>query len=74
MTERHFIVFFRHSAWQYTYRGSITAPFGSREDAIAAAIEAARESKEPEAEVIVQNPDMQEETVWRPQGEAAASK
>jgi hypothetical protein len=63
-------VFFRHSAWQYTFCGSITAPFGSREEAI----EAARESQGPQAEVIVQNPDMQEETVWRPHGAAAWSK
>lgn len=65
MTERHFIVFHRHSAWQYTYRGSITAPFTSRDDAIAAAIKAARDTGERDIEVIVQDHDMQEETVWR---------
>lgn len=69
MTERHFIVFHRHAAWQYTYRGSIAAPFTSREDAIHAAIKAARETGEPEVEVIVQNLDMREESVWRHDGQ-----
>jgi hypothetical protein len=65
MTERHYIVSDRHSAWQYTYRGSITAPFNTREEAIKAAIDAAQESGDRDVEVIVQNTDMQVETVWR---------
>ena len=31
VAQRHFIVFFRDAAWQFTYRGSITGPFASRE-------------------------------------------
>ncbi len=65
--ERHFIVLFRDAGWQFTYRGSVSGPFASREDAIAEAIREARATREPEVEVIVQEPDMRQETVWRPQ-------
>ena len=64
MSSPHFIVFHRDAAWQYTYRGSIRAPFSSREEAVAAAIDAARETGDPDVEVIVQNPETVEETVW----------
>lgn len=63
--ERHFIVFFRDGAWQFTYRGSITGPFTERAKAVAMAIEAARESQEDNVEVIVQDPDMRQQTAWR---------
>ena len=65
MTERHFIVRYRDAAWHYAYRGNITGPFGSRDEAIEAAIKEACDTGEPEAEVIVQDPDMRQETVWR---------
>ena len=65
MNERHIIVYERDHSWQYTYRGSIAAPFKSREDAIDAAIEEARRTRDATIEVIVQDHDMQQETVWR---------
>jgi len=65
MSERHFIVYERDNSWQYTYRGSIAAPFKSRQDAIDAAIEQARQSNDATVEVIVQDHDMQQATVWR---------
>jgi hypothetical protein len=65
MTERHFIVYERDNTWQYTYRGSIAAPFKSRQDAIDAAIAEARQANDTTIEVIVQDHDMQQETVWR---------
>jgi len=65
VAQRHFIVFFRDAAWQFTYRGSITGPFASREVAIAEAIREARESGIEDVEVIVQQSDMRQETVWR---------
>ena len=68
MSERHFIVYLRDAAWQYSYRGSVTAPFKTREDAIEAAIIEAQEEGDPEIEVIVQDSDMRSETVWRPSG------
>lgn len=68
MSERHFIVYLRDSAWQYSYRGSVTAPFRSREEAIESAIAEAREENDPEIEVVVQEADMRSETVWRPEG------
>ena len=67
MTERHLIVCQRDSAWQYTYRGTITAPFSSRDEAIEAAIAEAREINDAELEVVVQDQDMTQETVWRPE-------
>jgi hypothetical protein len=68
MSERHFIVYLRDAAWQFSYRGSITAPFKSREEAIEAAIAQAREENDPQIEVVVQDADMRSETVWRPDG------
>jgi len=65
MSERHFIVYERDNSWQYTYRGSIAAPFKSRQDAIDAAIDEARKTGDANIEVIVQDHDMQQETVWR---------
>ncbi|QQR40427.1 DUF2188 domain-containing protein [Devosia rhizoryzae] len=68
MSERHFIVYLRDSSWQYSYRGSVTAPFKTREEAIESAIADAREQNDPEIEVVVQDADMRTETVWRPEG------
>lgn len=65
MTQNHFIVCERDGAWQHTNRGSISAPFKTREAAIESAIDEARNSGEPDAEVIVQDPEMQTSTVWR---------
>lgn len=67
MSERHMIVYLRDSSWQFTYRGSVTAPFRCRKDAVAAAIEEARQTGDVDLEVLVQEPNMQTQTVWRPQ-------
>ena len=64
MSEQHFIVTARDHAWQYSFRGSIAGPFKSRDEAIAAAIEDAKETGEGDVQVIVQDHDMQQETVW----------
>lgn len=60
----HFIVYHRHATWQYTHRGSIAAPFNTRDEAISAAIAAARETRQRDAKVIVQDADKKQETVW----------
>ncbi|KKB09335.1 DUF2188 domain-containing protein [Devosia chinhatensis] len=65
MSERHLIVYRRDNAWQFTFRGTVTAPFVTREDAIEAAIAEARQLSDPDMEVIVQDADMVQETVWR---------
>ena len=65
MSSSHYIVYLRDSLWQYTFRGSPVGPFADRDEAIASAIKAARESEDPEAEVIVQDPETRAETVWR---------
>lgn len=62
--ERHIIVCFR-DGWQFTYRGQITGPFSARDDAVEHAIREARETKVPDIEVVVQDPDLRQETVWR---------
>ena len=63
--ERHFIVFFSNAGWQFTYRGSITGPFENRDIAVAEAIREARESGTEGVEVIVQEKDLRQQTVWR---------
>lgn len=65
MSQHHLIVYRRDNAWQFTYRGTITAPFISREEAVAAAIIEARALADDDIKVVVQNTDMTEETVWR---------
>lgn len=65
MTQNHYIVCERDGAWQHTNRGSISAPFKTREAAIESAIDEARTSGAPDAEVIVQDPETQTRTVWR---------
>jgi len=65
MSDSHFIVSVRDGSWQHSNRGSTSAPFKTREAAIEAAIEEAREAADPEAEVIVQDPETSAETVWR---------
>ena len=65
MSESHFIVSLHNGSWQHSNRGSTSAPFKTREAAIEAAIEEARDSGDPEAEVIVQDPETSTETVWR---------
>ncbi len=62
--ERHFIVCFR-DGWQFSYRGTITGPFSDRDEAIEEAIREAEETGVPDVEVIVQDPDTRQETVWR---------
>lgn len=69
MSESHFIVYLRDGCWQHTNRGSVSAPFKTREAAIESAIEEARVSNDPNAEVIVQEPETTTETVWRSNGE-----
>lgn len=69
MSESHFIVYLRDGCWQHTNRGSVSAPFKTRAAAIESAIEEARVSNDPNAEVIVQEPETTTETVWRSNGE-----
>lgn len=65
MSESHFIVYLRDGCWQHTNRGSVSAPFKTREAAIESAIDDARNSSDQNAEVIVQEPETTAETVWR---------
>jgi hypothetical protein len=65
MAQNHFIVTQRDNAWVYSVQGDGAGPFKSREEAIEAAIAEATQKGDPAAEVIVQDHDMQQETVWR---------
>ncbi|WEJ56978.1 DUF2188 domain-containing protein [Devosia sp. FJ2-5-3] len=71
MSQSHFIVYERDASWQFTHKGSITAPFDNRDEAIEAAIGAARDSGDPGAVVIVQDRDTDEKIVWRHDGDSA---
>lgn len=72
MSSSHFIVTQRGPAWQFSYKGDITAPFATKEAAVDAAIAAAQAEGGSDVEVLVQDTDMRTETVWR-QGGAALS-
>lgn len=65
MAEHHYIVSNNGGIWQFSALGSTFAHFGSRDEAVDAAIEAAREAGEPEAQVIVQDMNREQQTVWR---------
>lgn len=66
MTELHFIVSEKNGVWQYSSRGDITSHFASRDEAIEAAIKEAKAIDRFEARVIVQDTNMQQQTVWQP--------
>ncbi|WP_297111988.1 DUF2188 domain-containing protein [uncultured Devosia sp.] len=74
MSESHYIVCLRAGSWLHTNRGTTSAPFTSREAAIEAAIEEARNSGDPDAEVIVQASETSTETVWRSGREGQAER
>ena len=67
MSTSHYIVSEQSpSAWQFSHKGQITGPFGSREEATEAAIAEAGQSEDPEVEVVLRDANMKTETVWRP--------
>jgi hypothetical protein len=65
VAEHHYIVSNNGGVWQYSALGSTFAHFESEQAAINAAIAAAREAGEPEAQVIVQETNKEQATVWR---------
>jgi hypothetical protein len=65
MINNHFLISQRESVWQFSFRGDVTAPFTSKEDAIDAAIEAATQVGSADLEVVVHDADLRAETVWR---------
>ena len=65
MIESRFIVTQRDHAWVYSHRGDPAGPFKTRQEAIDAAVAEACEIGHPDAEVIVQDHDLKQETVWR---------
>ncbi|SEQ12170.1 hypothetical protein SAMN05428969_2071 [Devosia sp. YR412] len=70
MSSHHFVVAAKDTAWHYSFKGAMTGPFASRQEAVQAAIEQAGEEAEPGVEVVVLNTDLKPETVW-PQPEAS---
>jgi len=65
MSSHHFVVAAQDRAWQFSFKGAITGPFSSRDEAVAAAIEQAGEETDPDVEVVVCDADLKTETVWR---------
>ena len=65
MSSHHFVVAAQDRAWQFSFKGAITGPFSSRDEAVAAAIEQAGLEPEGDIEVVVRDADLKSETVWR---------
>jgi hypothetical protein len=65
MTEHHYIVSNNNGVWQFSARGNTFSHFDSEQHAVAAAIAAAQEDGELEAQVIVQETNKEQSTVWR---------
>lgn len=66
MSNQHFLVAAQDRAWHYSFKGDITGPYSSREEAVAAAIDEASKLDDGAVEVVVQDADLRTETVWRP--------
>lgn len=65
MSSHHFVVAAKDNAWHFSFKGAMTGPYTSREDAVKAAIEQAGQQQEAGIEVVVLNADLKPETVWR---------
>ncbi|MCR6672846.1 DUF2188 domain-containing protein [Devosia ginsengisoli] len=65
MSTDHFVVSQRDSAWQFSFKGDVTAPFTSRSAAIEAAIAAAGKVEGAEVAVVLRDGDRRSETIWR---------
>lgn len=68
MLTSHFVVSQRENSWQISFKGDVTAPFTTRDAAIAAAIKLAGAVGDISTEVIVHDADLRAETVWRAGG------
>lgn len=64
MINNHFVISQRESVWQFSFRGDVTGPFTSKEQAIQAAIEAANKLDGSDVEVVVHDAELRAETVW----------
>ncbi len=65
MSNNHFVVSQRESVWQFSFRGDVTAPFTSKDNAVNAAIAQAAKVEDDEVEVVVHDADLRAETIWR---------
>lgn len=63
--EHHYIVSMNNGVWQFSALGHTHAHFASEREAIDAAISEARRAGEPGAQVIVQETNQEQSTVWR---------
>jgi len=65
MINNHFVISQRDSVWQFSFRGDVTGPFTSKDDAVRAAIDAASKIGDADVEVVVRDANVKAETVWR---------
>lgn len=65
MINNHFVISQRENGWQFSFRGDVTGPFTSKEDAVESAIKAASKFDGDAVEVVVHDADLRAETVWR---------
>jgi hypothetical protein len=66
MSSQHYLVAAQDRAWHFSFKGDLTGPYSSREEAVAAAIMEASKLDDHEVEVVVRDADLRTETVWRP--------
>ena len=65
MINNHFVISQRDSVWHFSFRGDVTGPFTSKDDAVRAAIDAASKIGDADVEVVVRDANVKAETVWR---------
>ena len=67
MAAHHYIVAHTDSHWKVSFHGTEQGPFVSKEEAIAAAVEAARESSKEglDVEVLVQDIESNFHLAWK---------
>lgn len=65
MSEHHYIVSNHDGVWQFSALGKTHAHFASEQEAIDAAITTAKEDGDPGAQVIVQELNKEQATVWQ---------
>jgi hypothetical protein len=62
----HYVVAQQDKAWQFSFKGDVTGPFTSREEAVEEAIAAAQRSGDQDVEVMVRDAELNSQTVWKP--------
>ena len=65
MINNHFVISHRDNVWQFSFRGNVTGPFNSKDQAVSAAIDAAGRIEDADVEVVIYDVAQKPETIWR---------